>query len=618
MRPPARPLGRGTSLRHSQTACRVPQPRATDTRWDPVSRKAPPALGQTHHRLQPIASTRKSIGPLVEHSIAIGIHVVPLGKRNSTRSSMPSFSAWPGVVLVAIALSAAPAAGQSLRRASLNSLGGQSNGYSGGASASSDGSIIAFRSEATNLVQGDTNGCSDIFVYYRATRKTERISISSQGLQGNSQSYHPAVSGTGRYVAFHSLASNLVPGDTNGGYDVFVRDLVNGTTSRVSVTSTGVQGNTSSEHPAISADGRFVAFDSDCTNLVPGDTNIRTDVFVHDRQMGLTTRVSISTQGVQGNESSVRPSISGDGGSIVFASGSSNLAPGDTNAAFDVFLHDRQTGITSRRSVSSLGAQGNNWSDSPVLSADARHVGFVSNATNLVPGDTNGVSDVFLHDLQTGITELISKSSSGALGDAPCFNPVGIGANGRLIVFSSRATNLVQNDTNASSDVFVRDRQLDTTRILSQSQLGNIGNGNSANPFLTNDGRTVVLESLASNLVFGDSNQESDVFIVDASPFGPDLYLSGSCPGAISIQTINATPGSLLALVSGLPGSSMRYSPPCTGMLLGVTSPSLRAALVSSRGGTAQVSFFAPSGACGMVIQAVDVDTCTTSNAVIL
>jgi|GEM_PF-1585857 len=224
----------------------------------------------------------------------------------------------------------------------------------------------------------------------------QRVSVASGGTQGNGDSGCPSISADGRYVAFQSYASNLVPGDTNGTWDVFVHDRLTGQTTRVSVASDGTQGNGDSECPSISADGRYVAFASLASNLVPGDTNGTWDVFVHDRLTGQTTRVSVASGGAQGNSGSWCPSISADGRYVAFQSYASNLVPGDTNGVLDVFVHDRLTGQTTRVSVASDGTQGDSYSFGSSISADGRYVAFSSLASNLVPGDTNDKPDIFV------------------------------------------------------------------------------------------------------------------------------------------------------------------------------------------------------------------------------
>jgi Tol biopolymer transport system component len=230
---------------------------------------------------------------------------------------------------------------------------------------------------------------------------TERMSVGPNGVEGNAWSGYPVLSANGQSVAFRSDASNLVPGDTNGRQDVFVRDRRTGTTERVSLGPNGRQGNADSLRAALSANGRFVAFVSYASNLVPGDTNGTYDVFVHDRRTGTTERVSLGPNGRQGNGNSDNPSLSSDGQFVAFYSYASNLVPGDTNGERDVFVRDRQTGTTERVNLGPNGVQGNDFSGSygaiPALSANGRFVAFDSSANNLVQDDTNGQADVFVH-----------------------------------------------------------------------------------------------------------------------------------------------------------------------------------------------------------------------------
>ena len=226
---------------------------------------------------------------------------------------------------------------------------------------------------------------------------TVRVAVDSAGAQGNSGSFVPSLSATGRWVAFASGATNLVAGDTNAATDIFVHDRKTGETVRVSVDSAGIEGNGDSSGPSISATGRWVAFQSFATNLVAGDTNEASDVFVHDRRTGQTVRVSMDSAGVQGNDTSSDPSISANGRWVAFQSFATNLVAGDTNGDRDIFVHDLTTGETVRVSVNSAGIQGNSESFFASLSAKGRVVAFTSDASNLVAEDTNGDSDVFVH-----------------------------------------------------------------------------------------------------------------------------------------------------------------------------------------------------------------------------
>ncbi len=261
-------------------------------------------------------------------------------------------------------LSAASTPGSTLR-VSTDSAGTEANASSGGtpftsASATSgDGRYVVFESDATNLVAGDNNGAADIFVKDTQTGVTTRVSTDSAGNEANSSSFHKTISADGRYVAFTSYATNLVPGDTNGVWDVFVKDMQTGTTTRVSTDSAGGEGTSgfASSVPSISADGRYVAFQSEAGNLVAGDTNSASDIFVKDTQTGVTTRVSTDSTGTQSDGASFVPNISADGRYVAFQSLATNLVAGDTNGVYDIFLKDTQTGVTTRVSTDSAGTQ---------------------------------------------------------------------------------------------------------------------------------------------------------------------------------------------------------------------------------------------------------------------
>ena len=203
-------------------------------------------------------------------------------------------------------------------------------------------------------------------------------------------------------------------GDTNGFVDIFVRDRQTGTTTRVSVSSGGQQANDNSDsYTAISGDGRYVAFNSDATNLVSGDGNVVSDVFVHDRQTGTTERVSLSSDEVPGNAVSNDPAISTDGRFVSFTSWADNLVAGDTNNSIDIFVRDRLLGTTTRVSVNSSGVEADKGARESAISADGRYVAFSSDATNMLDEEYYGYPHVYVHDQQTGRTELASIDSAG-------------------------------------------------------------------------------------------------------------------------------------------------------------------------------------------------------------
>ncbi len=421
-----------------------------------------------------------------------------------------------GSLLIATLLvpGTAAAAAKHTQRVSVSSAGIQGNAESGTftPSISANGRYVAFDSTASNLVSGDTNGISDVFARDRKLHKTVRVSVGPGGAQGNNLSGNPSISANGRYVAFDSTASNLVSGDINGFSDVFVRDRKLHKTFLVSIGPAGAQGNNDSFTPAISANGRYVAFVSVASNLVSGDSNSSSDVFVRDLKLHKTYRVSVGPAGLQGDSYSDEPSISADGRYVAFRSFAANLVSGDSNGYLDVFVRDRKLHKTVRVSVDSAGLQGNSFSDSPSISANGRYVAFRSFASNLVPGDSNGYPDVFVRDRKLHTTVRASVGPAAAQGNADSSDP-SISADGRYVAFDSAAANLVSGDSNGFTDVFVRDRTLHKTLLVSVDSAGVQGNSDSFTPSISADGRFVGFDSNASDLVAGDSNASQDVFV---------------------------------------------------------------------------------------------------------
>ncbi len=266
-----------------------------------------------------------------------------------------------------------------LTRVSVSSAGAQADGISFGAAVSRDGRYVAFGSDATGLVPGDTNGAGDVLVRDRRAGTTERISVSSAGVQGDGESRTASITPEGRYAVFASRAANLVPGDTNAGGDVFLRDRRTGTTTRVSVAPGGGQADGDSSAVTMTPDGRYVAFDSLASNLVPGGTPGPRAVFVRDLTTGATARIAIGSN----------PSLSADGRIVAF-----HHRPDPATERQEVFAADRRTGVT--RSVS---GPGGGYSYQAVVSGDGRVVAFHSTASDLVPGDTNDVGDIFARRL---------------------------------------------------------------------------------------------------------------------------------------------------------------------------------------------------------------------------
>ncbi len=379
-------------------------------------------------------------------------------------------------------------------------------------SMSADGRYVVFSSSASNLIANDTNGQSDIFVHDRQSGTTTRVSVDSSGGEGNAGSNLPSLSGDGRYVTFASNASNLVANDVNGQSDIFIHDRQSGATTRMSLAITGGGGDGLSVTPSLANGGRYVLFYSYASNLVTGDTNGEADVFVHDRQDGTISRVSLTTSGAEGNSSSLNSSMSADGRYVAFLSFASNLVVNDTNGEGDVFVRDRQSGVTTRVSVDSLGVEGNVASYHASLSADGRYVAFTSRADNLINDDTNGQADVFVHDRQSGITTRVSVNSMGTEGNKASYGP-SLSGDGRYVAFASSASNLVADDTNGEPDIFIHNRASGVTTRVSVNSMGTEGDKISSGPFLSVDGRYVTFTSLASNLVANDINENDDIFV---------------------------------------------------------------------------------------------------------
>ena len=487
-----------------------------------------------------------------------------------------------------IPASSALAASGTTERISIDGAGNQGDSSSFSPAISANGRYVAFISAASNLVPGDNNGTTDVFVHDRQAGTTERVSVDSAGNEANGQTDwggsggDVAISADGRFVAFASRASNLVPGDTNGSTDLFVHDRQTGATERVSVDSAGNQSTTIEfgVAVAISGDGRYVAFRSYRSDLVPGDTNgspcCRADIFVRDRQAGTTERVSVNSAENEAAGDNAYPSISADGRYVAFLSSASNLVSGDGNGTYDAFVRDRQAGTTERVSVDGAGNDGNGASGiTTAISGGGRYVAFGSDASNLVPGDTNGTRDSFVRDRQAGTTERVSVDSAGNEGNGRSLASA-ISADGRFVSFGSYASNLVPGDTNDScpdpnadpdgppappincSDVFVHDRQSGTTERVSVDSAGNEGNDNSPegdidSPAISADGGVVAFGSFASNLVPGDTNGTPDVFARDR---GTATFADGDGDGIEdSIDTQPATASDAFADGAGNSGS---------------------------------------------------------------
>ena len=398
-------------------------------------------------------------------------------------------------------------------RLSVSSSGGQGDAGSYGPAISGDGSVTAFVSNATNLVAGDTNGRCDTFVRDGDSGATTRVSVTAEGAEsrdGFQCGSTPAISGDGRYVAFVSDASDLVAGDSNGQLDVFVRDRVASTTVRVSVSSAGTEADGNSFEPAISADGRFVAFSSGASNLVDGQWVSGSHVYVRELATGTTELISGGPTYVTSG-SSYQPSLSADGRYVAFASQSA-LVEEDSNLRADAYVFDRASRALSRVSVASDGDQGDlgsSGSEDPAISADGRYVAFSSDARDLAPGVDRFDVQVYVRDRVAGTTTLASVNADGdeAVGDHSLVPA--ISADGRYVSFHTGANNLYPGHVFDTIDVVVRDMQAGTTKAIT---VGRAGGDYSLYASLSADGQWVAFGSLASFLVPDDTNGSIDVF----------------------------------------------------------------------------------------------------------
>lgn len=337
---------------------------------------------------------------------------------------------------------------------SVGLAGAAANGVSRNPHVSDDGRFVAFDSAASNLVAGDTNGVGDVFVRDLSSNTTVRASVTSAGGQATSLAEGAAISADGLFVAFHTQAP-LVPEDTNGWTDVYVRDLKMGITTRVSVATGGGQADDFSQNASLSADGKVVAFESFATNLVAGDQAGWSDVFVRDLAQGTTVRVSVDSSGWEADSDSQAAAISGNGAIVAFDSWATALVPNDLNDSLDVFVRAVAGGATLRASVSSAGGEGGANSQYPALTFDGARVAFESVATDLIPGDTNLKSDVFVRNRTAGTTVRVSVASGGAQSNDDSAEAC-VASGGGYVGFTSRGTNLVGGDLNAVADVFVR------------------------------------------------------------------------------------------------------------------------------------------------------------------
>lgn len=423
---------------------------------------------------------------------------------------------------------AARSDGGTTTRVSVSSEGTEGNGDSVAPSISADGRYVVFSSSATNLVEQDTNAYHDIFVHDRWSGETERVNLDSAGAQATWDSYLSqgrAISDDGRYVTFTSFASNLVLSDTNSHEDVFVHDRITGQTTLVSTTPNGTSGNNESRHSTMSGDGRYIAFASAANNLVEGDMPNVGGVFVRDREANETRLVSVASDGTAADSGGNHPSISSDGRYIAFDSLSATLVSSDTNNVYDVFVHDIATRQTRRISVAHDGTEGDAISSQPVISGDGRYVAFLTKATNLVTDDNSrnvcpaqNYLKLVVHDRESGQTTCVTSvlddtkhSGRQALGGQS------LSDTGRYTTFYRSTSVPVQHLYHLQAWVY--DREAGETSLISVADDGTSANRGASwsgsGPSISADGRYVAFDSVSDNLNDSDTNEDVDVFVRD-------------------------------------------------------------------------------------------------------
>ncbi|MCC7014005.1 MAG: PD40 domain-containing protein [Planctomycetes bacterium] len=376
---------------------------------------------------------------------------------------------------------------------------------------SADGRFCAVASFASNLVAGDTNGRRDIFVHDRLLHVTRLVSVSTSGVQGDRDSQTPSISDDGNLVAFFSASTNLVSGPAGQFGGIFVRDVAAGTTTRENFGPGGVDPNVVCTYHSLSGDGQRLLFLSQASNLAPNDTQGFKDVFVRDRVSGAVSCVSVNLSGQPGNGPSETATISRNGQFVVFQSFANDLVAGDTNDRDDIFVRDLASGVTELITHDVTIPW---WVSvgTGVASDDGRFIAFSSSASSLVLGDWNGMHDVFLRDRQLGLTTLVSATSSGLSANGPSSYPI-ISPDGSVVVFQSKASNLTLNDANGQMDIFLWERVSGVTSLVSASPDGVSGTGTSSKADLSANGRTIVFKSTAVDLVGGTAGIYEQEFV---------------------------------------------------------------------------------------------------------
>ncbi len=417
---------------------------------------------------------------------------------------------------VAVTVSTPPPASTSPTRVHVTSDGSEAQGQVSDVAISSDGRYVAFSSDAPNLVAEDSNGTTDVFLHDRTTKTTTLISKTASGAAGNGVSSGVSISGDGNRIAFDSSATDLVTNDTNDTMDVFVYDRTSDQMTLVSRKGSEAA-DSYSYVPHISEDGSCVAYVSHASNLAGNDNNEKSDVFVTKLSTMSTTLLSTTNSGASGNEESHSPSVSANCALTSFTSEASNLISGDSNYVSDVFVRNIATNSTTLVSRSSGGQLGDDHSAGvSKLSANGKFVAYPSSASNLVAGDTNGTTDVFVTTLATGATKRVSVNSAGVQADSFSMSP-SISSNGRFVGFQSYASNLAPVGDIRFEDTYLHDTTTGQTVPVDVDSNGFAGDSSSTSATVSSDGAFVVFLSSSTNLIADDSNYTIDAFVAAVS-----------------------------------------------------------------------------------------------------
>lgn len=466
------------------------------------------------------------------------------------RTGVALVALFAALVWVVVGASAAPP--NAVQRVNVAYDGGLANGEGqGGLACSADGRYVAFASSAGNIIEGDTNGRYDIFFRDMESQETTLVNVTTDGgfaAQGATNSVQ--ITPDGRYVLFTSDASNLVPGDTNGYGDVFVRDMVSQETTRVNIAVDGTQAN---YYPngdgSISDDGRYVVFGSSASSLFPGDVNGRQDCIVKDMQTGAVTNISYAHDGGLGNGHSFYPIISGDGTKVAFVSYATNMVPGDVRTEANLFIRDLGTGSIERVDATTAGGESATEVDINYCDLDytGRRVVFGSRQTDIVDVPVGVLSQVYLRDTESDETTVVARTVDANVSNGQCYAPT-ITSDGRWVSFVGAATNLVADDTNGTYDVFLRDMDSDTIERLNYNENDEQLNGGTYEQRLSDDATTIIFNSWATNIVApfspgGRGHIYSRAFrAVNAAPVAMgdsystarDVALTVAAPGVLS------------------------------------------------------------------------------------